>query len=257
MENHEFEQLVELAIIEDTSEHIPHQKHTFPSDFEVQLRKKAAQAGYQPVSHSVMTKKKLAENHTHHISKHRESVVPPIYAFGCLAACLLFSLGFGIMLHQNDHESLMQSTAIPLEVLESKPAVSTAISTESTAYAAERAKQKITTATTVKTDVVELTENSIYETVTSITEPLIMGQITDDIQITVTSQSIELPKVTTSTSVTSVSETTARSVETTETGAGGAVSVVSTLRAVVSDTDVTDVLVVTFGNSIDCEVTVI
>ena len=202
-------------------ERIPPQNHKFSPDFEKKLMQKAMQANRKPkmeekaceiptFSH-IPRKKQAAQR------KENDPTVSKHYAFGGMAACILIALTLGTLFHYSDEPELLQSAAIPMEVIDS---VQTECTTETTGTTFTKtlngsANEKTTqTASTSAADRAEMTgsaEIAWYETEQSIPAATTLQQTT------VSLQTISTQAGTTVTQTVTASETTSCTTETAET----------------------------------------
>ena len=141
--------------------------------------------------------------------------VPKHYAFGGFAACLLVASTFGMIFQfqsgkmQLQNEKMQQSTAIPLEILDSGQITSSAVTTSAvTTSGSDRTTQTVTSTAVATSDIPVLTEWAEYETVLPVTEETLLPQpLATEISVEITSI--------TDMQTTSVTETTVATTQTT------------------------------------------
>jgi hypothetical protein len=213
MDDREFERLMEPLMEKIAEERIVPQNHKFSPDFEQKLLQKAVQEKKKElIEESVRKKTVQHQKHDARIKK-SDPIVSKHYAFGGIAACILIAMTLEIMFHYSNEPELQQSTAVPMEVLESEHTAITMASAVTIACAEDRVTQTVTTVAADRTTL--MTEQTQYEIESSAADTLSSSQITA--QITIAPIITTVMQETTGSETTVITQTTVTTAQTTMT----------------------------------------
>lgn len=152
MDDREFERLMEPLMAKIAEERIVPQNHKFSPDFEQKMLQKAIQEKKKEhIEESVCEKTVPHEiQHQKHDARIKKSdpMVSKQYAFGGIAACILLMMALGTMFHYRNEPELLQSTAVPMEEVQSSVQTTSTVTTTATTLAEERKAQMVTTVAT-------------------------------------------------------------------------------------------------------------
>lgn len=192
MNDDKFEHLIELAVSENTAESLPQHNHIFPSDFESKLRKKIIETRTYAVSEQPVIKR---ENRG--VSRQLSEkclpvyIAPRIFAIVGVAASLIFALSIGItMLHRGESHEMLQSTAVPMEEVQSCWQTASIVTTTATTRAEEQTTQMVTKTDVAAEDAPMLIDHALNEPEPPATDTIPVPQMTE---ITIQTTEITTP----------------------------------------------------------------